>query len=262
MTPDCGAVRADLRDGQRARLDDARRAALAAHLATCAACAHEDAAERALTDALAQRLPARPASVALRERLARAAVERPRSPWRRVLVPALVAAMALLVVTPLVVSERTAALREARTAAMVGEAVADHLQVIQAQRPLEIESGGVHQVRPWFEGRLDFAPVVAFAGDAEVPLRGGALAYFLDRKAAAFVYGLRRHTVTLFVFRPDGLPWPERGLERVDDTDLYRTQQRGFTVVLWRREGLGYALVSDADPGEVRQIATRFLPGA
>jgi anti-sigma factor RsiW len=158
------------------------------------------------------------------------------------------------------VYERTAAMRDARTAAMVGEAVADHLRVIQAQRPLEVESGGVHQVRPWFEGRLDFAPVVAFGGDAEVPLRGGALAYFLDRKAAAFVYGLRQHTVTLFVFRAEGLPWPERALEQVGGAAVYHTQQRGFTVVLWRRDGLGYALVSDADPGEVRAISARFLP--
>src|SRR5206468_4014899 len=79
------------------------------------------------------------------------------------------------------------------TATMVNEAIADHLRIAQAQRPLEIESGDGHRVRPWFEGRLDFSPVLPFVGDREVPLRGGALAWFLDRRAAAFVYGLRLH---------------------------------------------------------------------
>lgn len=258
---DCAEARAQLLDSQHGRLGPAQREAVAAHIAGCAACAHEDAAERALTDALTQRLPARPASPALRERLARATTAPPRARWRRALVPVLVAAMALLVLTPVVVWQRTS-LRRAETAAMVDEAVADHLRVVQAQHPLEVESGGVHQVRPWFQGRLDFAPVVAFGGDADVPLRGGALAYFLDRKAAAFVYGLREHTVTLFVFRADGLPWPSRGLQRVGAGDVYRAQTRGFTVLLWRRAGLGYALVSDADQGELRALAARFLTGA
>jgi anti-sigma factor RsiW len=71
------------------------------------------------------------------------------------------------------------------------------------------------------------------------------------------VYGLRLHTVTLFVFRPDGLPWPNGG-ESAGGRDGYRASERGFTVVLWRAHGLGYALVSDADPREVMALAARF----
>ena len=141
---------------------------------------------------------------------------------------------------------------------MVSEAIGDHLRIVQAQRPLEIESGDGHRVRPWFEGRLDFSPALPFAGDRDVPLRGGALAWFLDRKAAAFVYNLRLHTVTLFVFRSDGLPWPTTGWERAGERDVYRDGARGFTVVMWRAHGLGYALVSDADPREVLDLAARF----
>jgi len=103
--------------------------------------------------------------------------------------------------------------------------------------------------------------VVPFAGDATVPLRGGALAYFQDRRAAAFVYGLRQHTVTLFVFRSEGLPWPTAGLTRVGRLEAYRAQTRGFTVILWRAGGLGYALVAEVDPAELTEIAARFSPG-
>ena len=91
-------------------------------------------------------------------------------------------------------------------AVMVTEAVNDHLRLLASQHPLDIESGGMHQVKPWFEGRLDFAPVVRFDGDQDFPLRGGAVGYYVDRKAAVFVFYRRLHPMTLLVFRTDGLP--------------------------------------------------------
>jgi anti-sigma factor RsiW len=262
MSLSCHAARGRLLDAQRRRLAADAQRELAAHLAGCAACSHEDAAERLLNDALEHRLPARSASAALRERVAAMTVTSPpRRRWRGALVPALAVAAALVLTLPPLLYRQAASTRAAATAAMVDEAVADHLRIVQAQRPLEIESSGVHQVRPWFEGRLDFAPMVPFAGDVTVPLRGGALAYFQDRRAAAFVYGLRQHTVTLLVFRPEGLPWPSTGLTRVGRLEAYRTQRRGVTVILWNAGGLGYALVADVDPAELTEIAARFSPG-
>jgi anti-sigma factor RsiW len=220
----------------------------------------ERAIELALTEAL-QRLPHRPAPARLVRRvervLAAAPAPRRRWGWRQALVPTLAAAAVVVLATPVVVYQYNAATRAAATT-MVNEAVGDHLRIVQAQRPLEVESGDGHRVRPWFEGRLEFSPVLPFAGDNDVPLRGGALAWFLDRKAAAFVYGLRLHTVTLFVFRPEGLPWPTTGWERAGAREVYRSGARGFTVVMWRAHGLGYALVSDADPRELLELASRF----
>ena len=222
----------------------------------------ERAVEAALTEAL-QRLPHRPAPARLVRRVERvlAAAPTPAPPprrrWRLALVPALAAAAVVALATPVLVYQYNAASRVA-SATMIGEAVGDHLRIVQAQRPLEIESGDGHRVRPWFEGRLEFSPVLPFAGDSDVPLRGGALAWFLDRKAAAFVYGLRLHTVTLFVFRPEGLPWPTTGWQRAGAREVYRASERGYTVILWRAHGLGYALVSDADPREMVELASRF----
>jgi anti-sigma factor RsiW len=217
----------------------------------------ERAVETALTEAL-HRLPEHHAPDRLVRRVERvlAAPLPHRWRWHGLLAPALAAAAVLLIAVSAVLYQRAAATRAA-TAMLVGEAIGDHLRIVQAQRPLEIESDDSHRVRPWFEGRLEFSPVLPFSGDREVPLRGGALAWFIDRKAAAFVYGLRLHTVTLFVFRPDGLPWPNDG-ERTGGREVYRASERGFTVVLWRADGLGYALVSDADPHEVMALAGRF----
>jgi anti-sigma factor RsiW len=223
----------------------------------------ERAIDVALTEAL-HRLPHRPAPARLVRRVERVLAPAPPAPspgwrwhWPRVLVPALAAAAAVALATPVVVYQYNAATRAA-SATMITEAIGYHRRIVQAQRPLEIESGDGHRVRPWFEGRLEFSPVLPFAGDNDVPLRGGALAWFLDRKAAAFVYGLRLHTVTLFVFRPEGLPWPTAGWQRAGASEVYRAGERGYTVILWRAHGLGYALVSDADPREVVQLASRF----
>jgi anti-sigma factor RsiW len=134
---------------------------------------------------------------------------------------------------------------------MAAEAVNDHLRIASGHHRLEVEAGGIHQVKPWFAGKLDFAPVIAFGGDADFPLQGGAVEYFLDRQAAVFVYRRRLHTVSLLVFRADGLVWPTSGRPST------RTE-RGFSVLLWRAGELGYALVSDLEAGELSELAGRL----
>src|SRR5262249_49312291 len=141
--------------------------------------------------------------------------------------------------------------------ALFAEAVNDHLRILYAERPIEIESGGVHQVKPWFAGRLDFAPVLAFGGDEEYPLEGGAVAYFLDRKAAAFQFKRRLHPITLLVFRADGLSWPAVA-GTVGPMRASLQTQRGFHVLLWRRDDLGYALISDLDERELSTLAEKI----
>jgi anti-sigma factor RsiW len=158
----------------------------------------------------------------------------------------------VLVGAPLFYYERAAFQDANATSAMVGEAVNDHLRVLSSQRPLEIESGGLHQVKPWFEGRLDFAPIVSFEGDADFPLKGGAVGYFLDRKAAVLVYAHRLHPISLFVFRAGGLHWPAK------DGSALTTEERGFNVVMWRQSSLGYALVSDVDRRELASLAAKL----
>jgi anti-sigma factor RsiW len=141
---------------------------------------------------------------------------------------------------------------------MVTEAVNDHLRVLYSEHPLEVASGGIHQVKPWFEGRLDFAPAVAFGGDQDFPLEGGAVAYFMDRKAAAFVYKRRLHVITLFVFRADGLPWPPATGEPLGDHRMVARESRGFHTLMWRDGDLGYALVSDVSEADLRELARRM----
>ena len=258
---DCRDVRSHLLEYQRGQAAPELRGGIRAHLESCAACARAEEAERVLTELLEQRLPHHPAPLDLKRRLAtRWPSPSPRpswwSRWGRSLVPAAAVAVVLLVAIPWYYE---GTVRQSNgTTGMVREAVNDYLRVLSSEHPLDIASGGIHQVKPWFEGRLDFAPVVSFEGDQDFPLKGGALGYFLDRKAAVFVYGRRLHTISLFVFRAEGLPWPTRGLAPLGKAQVYKTTGRGFNVILWRAGELGYALVSDLDSQELFQLGAKL----
>jgi anti-sigma factor RsiW len=140
----------------------------------------------------------------------------------------------------------------------VAEAVNDHLRVLYSQHPLEVENGGIHQVKPWFEGRVDFAPSVRFAGDEDFPLQGGLVGYFLDRKAATFVFKRRLHLITLFEFRAQDLPWPAFAARPVGTSRGVLETSRGFHVLLWSDGDLGYALVSDVAESDLQALGDRI----
>ena len=259
----CDDARASLLDYQRERLPAPARVEVHAHLDTCPECARAAAIEHALTTALEERLPQHPASLALKRRLAAGwpapvAARARWSAWRPAPAFGLALAAVLLVLTPLLYYERLTSRTTSEQAILVSEAVNDHLRVLSSQHPLDVESGGIHQVKPWFEGRLDFAPVLAFEGDAEFPLRGGSVGYFRDRKAAVLVYTRRLHLVSLIVFRAENLAWPAGDLIRLGSVQAHVTAERGFNVIAWRRGDLGYALVSDVDARELRQLAARM----
>lgn len=263
----CDSVRIRLLDYQQGRLPLDAQSEVRAHLDGCPACARVGAVEHELTWVLEHRLPQHPASLALKRRLAArwSATAARRSWWSRgrpSLVPALAAAAVVLVAIPLVSHQRTASRLASERAAVVAEAVNDHLRVLSSQHPLDVESGGLHQVKPWFAGRLDFAPAVTFAGDADFPLKGGSVGYFRDRKAAVLVYARRLHPISLLMFRAEGLAWPASDLTRLDGVEPHATAERGFNVIVWRRGELGYALVSDVDAVELKQLAAKIVGGS
>jgi anti-sigma factor RsiW len=259
---DCTDTRTLLLARRRGALDDAARAEVDRHLSTCDACRAEDAADRALSDAL-ERMPRRTAPTAL-VRTLEAQLSAAPSPTskntRRGALVALASALAVAAAAFLFLVPR-------EPGAIVTEAVNDHLRVLYSTHPLEVESGGVHQVKPWFEGRVDFAPVVGFGGDDDFPLLGGSVGYFVDRKAATYVYKRRLHLITLFVFRAEGLSWPSfpsTSTVPLAGVRARRETSRGFHVLFWRQDDLGYALVSDLDPRELEtlggKIAARTPP--
>jgi len=86
------------------------------------------------------------------------------------------------------------------------------------------------------------------------------VAYFRDRKAAAFQFKRRLHPITLFVFHAEGLTWPV-ATHPLGSVQAASETQRGFHVLLWRRADLGYALVSDVDEKELTMLGVKIAAG-
>jgi anti-sigma factor RsiW len=262
---DCREARTLILDRRRRALAEEVRREVDAHLADCESCRREDAADRLLSTALEERLPRPSAPASLRRALEARIVEtasparpaldarqggarRPVAFWVASFAVAFAAAMGGLFLWG----------RLRAPDAMVAEAVSDHLRVLYSEHPLEVASGGVHQVKPWFEGRVDFAPVVGFGGDDDFPLEGGSVAYFLDRKAAMYAFKRRLHLITLFVYPEGGLPWPAVGNVPLGRSRATLQTSRGFHVLLWRDADLGYALVSDLDEHELELLGAKI----
>ena len=247
---DCGKARELNLNGLRGRLSSEPAAELREHLATCAACRDHAEAERVLSEVLDARLPQHAAPLALKRRLAASwpaptpAARAPRRIGRRAWAAAMATAAAAGVI--LVVGGSTALFVQQRSELrqLESETVNDHLRMLGGA-PLAQVAGGLHEVKPWFGGKLDFAPAVRFAGNDDFPLQGGAVEPFLDRRAAVFVYKRRLHTASLFVVPGDGLAFP---------TSLRTGIVRGFSVALWQADGQGYALVSDLDLRELLEL--------
>jgi anti-sigma factor RsiW len=129
---------------------------------------------------------------------------------------------------------------------LVDEVVGNHVRSLQATHTVDVASSDQHTVKPWFNGKLDYAaPVVDLAADG-FALEGGRLDYLDHREVAALVYRHRLHTINVFV-----MPTRSGGS---DAARLFHRQ--GFSVERWTNDGMEFWAISDADPAAITQLRT------
>jgi anti-sigma factor RsiW len=114
----------------------------------------------------------------------------------------------------------------------------------------DVESSDSHTVKPWFEGKVDFAPPAKDLTDQGFPLLGGRLDYLRDRPVAAVVYRRRKHTINLFV-------WPSSPADRATPA---KASRQGFHMLRWTSSGMTYWAVSDLNEGELQEFV-RLIQG-
>jgi anti-sigma factor RsiW len=124
------------------------------------------------------------------------------------------------------------------------EVLAAHVRSLQASHLFDVASTDQHTVKPWFTGKLDFAPDVRDLSAQGFPLVGGRLDYVGGRAIAALVYRRRQHTVNVFT-------WPDGGPDRAPRLESLQ----GFNLAHWRRGGMEWWAVSDASAADLEQLA-------
>lgn len=143
-------------------------------------------------------------------------------------------------------------LPEVTTRGLQDELLASHVRSLQASHLTDIATSNRHVVKPWFNGRIDFAPPVVELATSGFPLAGGRLDYIDGRTVAVLIYHRRLHTINLFIRPAAGLVEP-----------IEATMRRGsYCLARWTAGGLEYWAVSDIDPAELDTFRSAFRPGA
>lgn len=130
--------------------------------------------------------------------------------------------------------------RSAAEEMLAQEVVSSHIRSLMADHLSDIASSDRHTVKPWFSGKLDFAPVVKELSSKGFPLAGGRLDYLDNRPVAALVYKHNKHTINLFL-------WPSAQ----SDSAPRAMMIRGYTVMHWTQSLLAYWAVSDINAAEL-----------
>ena len=233
-------VQAEL-DGE---LSVAGSAALQVQLEGCAGCRALQAGLLGLSARVRLAGPRHAAPDRLRAMLAARAVPPPRVTGRLMRRPALAfgagAALAALVAL---------ALLPGPVAPLEDQAVAGHIRALQPGHLTDVPSSDRHTVRPWFDGRIDYAPPVRDFAGAGFPLVGGRLDYLGGRPVAALVYRRDRHLIDLYV-------WPAEG-----ETTPAARARNGYAVVTWRDAGMAFLAVSDLEAAQLLEFARLWRSG-
>lgn len=126
--------------------------------------------------------------------------------------------------------------------------VASHIRALMAPQPTDVASSDHHTVKPWFGGKLAFAPEVVDLVAQGFPLVGGRVDVVGFEPVPTLVYRGGRHLISLTAISPGG---PAGALPREAD-------DRGFHTVAWTQADVGYVAVSDAAPEEVAAFVRAF----
>ena len=126
------------------------------------------------------------------------------------------------------------------------EVVESHVRSLQLNHLMDVPSTDQHTVKPWFDGKLDFAPQVSDFSSQGFPLGGGRLDFIDHHNAAALVYMRGKHILNVFI-------WPD---EFKSDRAAQTESIDGYNIVHWDKSGFHYWIVSDVSADDASQLAS------
>jgi anti-sigma factor RsiW len=131
------------------------------------------------------------------------------------------------------------------------QVLSSHIRSLIPGHLTDVASNDQHNVKPWFNGRVNVSPNVPRLDSLGYPLLGGRLDYIEGRNVPVVVYGRRQHIINVF-------SWPA-----TDAADLppQATSVNGYHLIREREQGLEQWIVSDLNLPELESFA-RLLTGS
>jgi anti-sigma factor RsiW len=248
----------DCRDAINAYVDDElmpdEQRDVREHLASCVDCQREHDVLVATSRALREGLVRHPAPDVLKARI-RSALARPdalesasappRRSWARLAAAGVMIAAASSALTFAAVRHPSAE----RSA--TSDVLASHIRSLMPGHLVDVASTDQHNVKPWFNGRLDMSPAVPRLDSLGFPLVGGRLDYVTGRPVAVVVYGRRQHMINVF-------SWPTTDASSLAPV---ASTENGYHLVHWRTERTDVWAVSDLNLAELQQFVAAFQRG-
>ena len=245
-----GHVREELSAYVDGELPPDRAMEIADHLTSCTECASDYVAMLTTVRTVRAEMVQLRAPDVLRARVRAALREEPQATVRRVAVapkrgwriPWNAVAAALLLVVASSGITLVATKRGASDAPVAEAVLASHIRSLMPEHLTDVRSNDQHNVKPWFNGRLDFSPTVPRLDEQGFPLLGGRVDYVHGRSVAVVVYGRRQHVINVF-------SWP------ASDEKVAAAEPRarnGYNLEHWRDGAVDYWAVSDLNAAELR----------
>jgi anti-sigma factor RsiW len=232
-------------------LSNDEHTSVAAHIHSCVGCSESLGDIKRTSKAIAElgRRPApRALAPAIRRRLAGAPMQElggqrlppwriPSGLWRQA--TALAACCVLSVALTWWVMTSTAQMH-----AVQQEIVVAHIRSLLQDSPIQVASSDSHTVKPWFAGRVDFAPEVNDLTAEGFPLLGGRLDYVNQRRVGTLVYRRRQHIVNVFMW----------GAPDTEDISPTLATRNGYNLLVWTKGAVTYWAISDVAVDELKRL--------
>ena len=135
---------------------------------------------------------------------------------------------------------------------VASEVVSAHIRALMAPAPADVASSDHHTVKPWFNGKLAFAPVVPDLGSQGYPLLGGRIDVIGLEPAASLIYLRGKHIISV-------TEMPTNGASPSAETSY---SERGYMALSWSSGGVSYFAVSDAAAEELESFVKLFRAAA
>jgi len=155
-------------------------------------------------------------------------------------------ALAFVLLMAVVLWEVVPGLRPSADEVLAQEIVSNHVRSLQLDsHRTDVISADQHTVKPWFDGKLDFAPPVKDFSSQGFPLIGGRLDYLNNRAVAALIYQRQKHYINLYI-------WPAEQNKSISEVSVKR---QGYNLLHWANSGMNYWAISDLNTVELHEFS-------